>query len=65
MQVDEAVDGQAALDWLQSHRVDVVLLDIIMPRMNGYQVLAAMKSDPKLQHIPVIVVQGDQDRLNE
>jgi class 3 adenylate cyclase len=59
--VDEAVDGKAALDWLETHPVDVVLLDIIMPRMNGYQVLAAMKADEKLRHTPVVVVSAFDD----
>ena len=51
-----AEDGQQALDMLKSQPFDVVLLDIIMPGMDGYQVLERIKSDPKLRDIPVIVI---------
>lgn len=51
-----AEDGIQALDQLRSQRFDIVLLDIMMPRMNGYQVLEAMKGDAALQDTPVIVV---------
>lgn len=52
----EAEDGQPALDLLRAQPVDVVLLDILMPEMDGYQVLAAMKADAALRDIPVIVI---------
>jgi DNA-binding response OmpR family regulator len=50
--------GQKALAMLRNapHGYDVVLLDIMMPGMNGYEVLEHLKADAKLQHIPVIVV---------
>ncbi|MEJ2558313.1 MAG: response regulator [Anaerolineae bacterium] len=51
-----AEDGQQALDLLQAQSFDVVLLDIIMPGMDGYQVLERIKSDPELRDIPVIVI---------
>lgn len=51
-----AEDGQQALDMLESQTFDVVLLDIIMPGMDGYQVLETIKADPELRHIPVIVI---------
>lgn len=51
-----AEDGQQALEMLKSTPFDVVLLDIIMPGMDGYQVLERMKGDPKLRDIPVIVI---------
>lgn len=54
--VSLAEDGQSALDMLQAEPFDVVLLDIIMPVMDGYQVLEAMKADPELRDIPVIVI---------
>ena len=57
----EAADGQAALDLLRdpaTAAVDVVLLDIVMPVMDGYETLAALKADPALRDLPVIVISG-------
>ena len=51
-----AEHGQQALDLLGERPFDLVLLDIMMPVMNGYQVLETIKSDPKLRHIPVIMI---------
>lgn len=51
-----AEDGQQALDMLKAQSYDVVLLDIIMPGMDGYQVLEIVKCDPELRDIPVIVI---------
>jgi DNA-binding response OmpR family regulator len=55
---ETADSGQKVLEMLRNapHRYDVVLLDIMMPGMNGYEVLEHLKADAKLQHIPVIVV---------
>ena len=54
--VETADDGQVALELLRERRFDVVLLDLLMPEMDGYQVLEQMKVDPNLRHIPVIVI---------
>jgi DNA-binding response OmpR family regulator len=51
-----AEDGVEALELMRAQSFDIVLLDIMMPRMNGYQVLEAMKNDPVLHNLPVIVV---------
>lgn len=51
-----AVNGCKALDLLRAQPFDLVLLDIEMPEMDGYQVLSVMKRDAKLRHIPVIMV---------
>ncbi len=51
-----AVDGEQALELLKSRPFDLVLLDIMMPNVNGYQVLAAMKANESLRHIPVIMI---------
>ena len=56
-----AGDGVEALELIQSQPFDLVLLDIMMPRMNGYQVLEHLKSDPNLRHIPVIVISAVDD----
>jgi response regulator RpfG family c-di-GMP phosphodiesterase len=51
-----AVNGLEALDLLQTHVVTLVLLDLIMPGMSGYQLLERLKADPKLCSIPVIII---------
>jgi CheY-like chemotaxis protein len=53
-----AANGKEALELLRTDpdRFDLVLLDIMMPEMNGFAVLSAVKSDPALRHIPVIVI---------
>lgn len=60
-QVMAVVDGCQALALLQKESFDLVLLDIEMPEMNGYEVLASMKQDPYLRHIPVIMVTAVDD----
>ena len=58
----EAADGQEALDLLQSGvPVDLVLLDLVMPEVDGFETLATMKADARLAQIPVIVVSGLDD----
>jgi two-component system chemotaxis sensor kinase CheA len=62
-----AVDGLEALDLLHAERSDLVIADIQMPRMDGFELLAALKKDQNLSRIPVIVVTSlespeDQER---
>ncbi len=59
--VQTAEDGQRALDLLRAQAFDVVLLDLLMPNLTGYQVLEHMKTDDALRHIPVIVISGTED----
>ncbi len=57
----EAGDGRAALAILRdpaTEPIDLILLDIVMPEMDGYETLAALKSDDALRDIPVIVISG-------
>ena len=59
----EAADGRAALELLQASGSDVavVLLDIVMPEMDGYETLAAIKQDEALRHLPVIMITGIEE----
>src|SRR5262245_56741779 len=57
-QVAPAANGREALEQLRAGRFDLVLLDVMMPEMDGYAVLEAMKADPELRNVPVIVVSG-------
>lgn len=54
--VMDAADGLAALSILREEHFDLILLDLIMPRMGGIQVLEAVKQDPRTQSIPVVVL---------
>ena len=56
LNVTTAADGRQALELLNSKPFDLVLLDIMMPNVNGYEVLAAMKANDSLRHIPVIMI---------
>ena len=51
-----ARNGEEALQICASEGVDVVLLDVMMPGMDGFEVCRRIKADPKTQHIPVIMV---------
>lgn len=56
LRVVVAEDGRRALELVRSEPFDLVLLDILMPEVDGYKVLTEMKEDPDLRHVPVIVV---------
>ena len=65
MQVITAKDGVDAVTMLQEHRPDVMLLDIEMPRMDGYELARHMRSTPELKDIPIIMITsrtGDKHR---
>ena len=49
-------DGKAALVWLEKSPADVVFLDLLMPEMNGDELLKKLKADPKTANIPVILL---------
>lgn len=51
-----AMDGKTGLDLVRSEKPDLVLLDIILPKMNGFEVLKEIKKDPKIKDIPVIIL---------
>jgi CheY-like chemotaxis protein len=55
-EVVTAVDGHDALKQLGTRDFDLVLLDVMMPELNGYQVLERMRADERLRHIPVIMI---------
>ena len=53
-----AEDGQKALEVTQSENPDIILLDLMMPKMNGYVVIQLLRSRPETRHIPIIVMTG-------
>ncbi|MFN0066355.1 MAG: two-component system response regulator, partial [Limisphaerales bacterium] len=51
-----ATNGREALEALRTRPFDLVLLDVMMPEMNGYEVLEQLKADERLRHLPVIMI---------
>lgn len=54
--IDIVNDGQQTLDFVAKSQPDLILLDIMMPKMSGYEVCQRLKSDPKTKNIPVLMV---------
>lgn len=53
--------AQRALKYLQEHMADLLLLDVMMPDMDGLELLKILKSDARLAAIPVVMLTGDED----
>lgn len=58
-----AGDGQEALELLGTEKVDLVLLDFVMPRMNGYQFCRELRADPELKNLPVVLMSAKGDKI--
>jgi DNA-binding response OmpR family regulator len=51
-----AADGEEGLEKARQERPDLILLDVVMPKMDGFAMLRELKADPELQNIPVIML---------
>ncbi|WP_343562662.1 PleD family two-component system response regulator [Kiloniella sp. b19] len=60
-EVISATDGPSALEVVESEMPDIILLDIMMPGMDGYEVCTKLKANPKTRHIPVVMVTALSD----
>jgi len=63
-EVETAENGEVGLEKVRSYKPDIILLDVMMPKMNGLQVLEKLKLDPETKSIPVIMLTnlaGQQD----
>ena len=61
-QVAEAEDGESALQQIGANNPDVILLDVMMPGLDGYTVCRRIKEDPTTGHLPVLIVTALNDR---
>ena len=57
--VDEAGDGAAALERLRAEPADLVITDIEMPTLNGFELLSAIKKDERLKQVPVLMLTAE------
>ena len=64
-EVRTAPDGQAGLEAARAQRPELILLDFVMPRMNGYQFCRELAADPALKDIPVILMSAKGDQVGE
>ena len=60
-QVLQAVDGRAGLEAIRIHKPDFILCDVMMPRLDGFQVLEATQSDPTLKDIPFVFLSASAE----
>ncbi|MCL5006656.1 MAG: response regulator [Patescibacteria group bacterium] len=56
LEVGRVADGEEAINFLKSNKPDLILLDLILPKKSGFQVLEEMRSDPLIQESPVIII---------
>ncbi len=64
-QIDEAQNGRQGLEMMRQNPPDLILLDLMMPEMDGFQVLEALKDDEHLKNVPVIVVTAKELTAHE
>lgn len=52
----EAVNGETGIEMMEEKKPDLVLLDLLLPNIDGFEVVTQIKSDPEISHIPIIVL---------
>ena len=60
-----AMDGKDGLTKAQLGKPDVIILDLMLPKMSGFEVCAALKKDPQYQRIPIIIFTGKGQEMDE
>ncbi|MEO8720271.1 MAG: GAF domain-containing protein [Ginsengibacter sp.] len=60
--IEQATNGKQALECIRKNRPDLIILDVMMPEMNGFDVAAILKNDPQTMDIPIIILSIVQDK---
>lgn len=60
LEVDQAMDAETGLAMVKAQRPDLIFLDIVLPRMNGFSALRNLRRDPMTKDIPVIMISGNE-----
>lgn len=63
VEVEVAEDGVVALERLQKGGIDIALIDLDMPRMDGFELIERIRWDEQLKHLPIVVVTGREDMV--
>ncbi|MGD0341175.1 MAG: response regulator [Bacteroidales bacterium] len=61
-EIEFAVNGEATLEWLKNKQFDLILLDINMPGMNGFEVCKRIRSDKTMYEVPIIFLSAESER---
>ena len=61
----EAFDAESGLKLAQEQQPDLIFLDIVLPGMNGFAALRLMRRDPKTQHIPIVMISGNEQATEQ
>jgi len=64
-EVRTALHGQEGLDLARQKTPDLIILDIIMPEQDGFMVCEALKADPELRHVPIMMLTSFAERVSE
>jgi len=65
IKVLEATNGEEALEMLNTHNIDMLLLDIYMPKMDGLETLAKIRQMETLANIPIMVISSDETEMKK
>ena len=61
----EAMDGEAAVHLARSYKLDIILMDIMMPKMDGYNACSIIRTDQATKGVPVVMLTGPDHELNK
>jgi len=61
-EIEFAVNGEATLEWLKNKKFDLILLDLNMPGMNGFEVCKRIRSDNEMSEVPIIFLSAESER---
>ncbi|MEO8999072.1 MAG: response regulator [Rhodanobacter sp.] len=63
--VSKAMDGESAIQQARDEQPALIFLDIVLPGMNGFAVLRALRHDPQTRHIPIVMISGNQQATEQ